>query len=393
MSKKLQGRAHLPIVIFTTILTFSALYAPQPLLPLFVRELGVTQAQASLMTTVIFVPLSIAPLAYGLLLGSVTPKRMLQVAVFLLALAELPFLFSSSFSLLLGARLFQGMLVPAILTALMTYTAQASAKGELQRSMSIYIAATIFGGFSGRAVSGALASLLGWRSAFLVLLISLLLAGWALRYLPQEGQLKLLQPRPGMLLEILRVRKLRILYLTVFCLFLVFAGMMNFLPFRLSELNQHASEMGTGLLYTGYLCGLLTALGSGHVVGFFGGDLRTIRFGLVTFLLVLVGFGFCGEVGLYGLMFVFCAAMFLVHATCSALLNRIGGEYKGVVNGLYVAFYYAGGMVGSFFPGVVYRQWGWSAFVLVLALVLLLSLALLIRLPNGTEESFKPLGG
>jgi len=392
MSNGSQGRAHLPIIIFTTVLTFSALYAPQPLLPLFVRELGVDLSLASLMTTVTFVPLSIAPLVYGVLLGSITPKKMLQVAVFCLALAEIPFLFSSSYSLLLGARVLQGMLIPAILTALMTYTAQASGRGELQRSMSIYIAATIFGGFSGRAVAGILANWFGWRAAFLVLLVSLLVAFWALRYLPQEGQLKLLKPKPRMLLEILQNRRLRLLYLTVFCLFLVFAGMMNFLPFRLSELNSQATEMATGLLYTGYLCGLLTALGSGRAVKFFGSDLRTIRIGMVGYLLVLVGFAFSGEVGLYVLMFAFCAAMFLVHATCSSLLNRIGGEQKGIVNGLYVAFYYAGGMVGSFFPGLVYRQWGWPAVILVLTIVVVLSLVLLFRLGNSEEDWSDPVG-
>ena len=222
-----------------------------------------------------------------------------------------------------------------------------------------------------------------------MLLLSLLGAAWSLRLLPQEGQLKLLKPSPRVLVEVLKIGRLRRLYLTVFCLFLVFAGMMNFLPFRLSELNRNASEMGTGLLYTGYLCGILTALGSGKAVALFGSDLRTIRVGLASFLLVLVGFVFSGETGLYLLMFVLCAAMFLVHATCSALLNRLGGEHKGVVNGLYVAFYYAGGMVGSFLPGLIYRQWGWTAFVLALGMVLLASQVLLLRV---REESFEPAG-
>lgn len=386
MNKSLRERVQLPIVIFTTVLTFSALYAPQPLLPLFVRELGIDLSSASLLTTVVFIPLSLAPLVYGVLLGSVTPKHMLQIAVLLLGLAQIPFLVSSSFPLLLGARLAQGILVPAILTALMTYTAQTSAAGKLQRSMSIYIAATIFGGFAGRAVSGTLASWFGWRSTFLVLTVSLLIAFWVLRYLRQEGELKLLKPQPRMLFDLLKLRHLRTLYLTVFCLFLVFAGMMNFLPFRLAELNHQASEMGTGLLYTGYLCGILTALGSSRIVAFCRNDLRAIRLGMVVFCLALVGFTFCGEIGLYLLMFLFCAAMFLVHATCSGLLNRVGGEQKGIVNGLYVAFYYAGGMVGSYVPGLAYRQWGWMALIGVLGAVLLWSLWLLFRIAADDER-------
>ena len=45
-------------------------------------------------------------------------------------------------------------------------------------------------------------------------------------------------------------------------------------------------------------------------------------------------------------------------------------------NGLYVAFYYGGGTVGSFVPGIAYRQWGWGAFLAVLAAVALAGLAL-----------------
>ena len=67
------------------------------------------------------------------------------------------------------------------------------------------------------------------------------------------------------------------------------------------------------------------------------------------------------------MMFLFCAAMFLVHSTASGLVNRMAGsEHRGLTNGLYVAFYYAGGSVGSFAPGIVYRDYGWNGFLLLL---------------------------
>ena len=65
------------------------------------------------------------------------------------------------------------LLIPAMLTALMTYISQHSNTATIQRSMSIYIAATIFGGFIGRALSGLFASWLGWQSSFILLAISL----------------------------------------------------------------------------------------------------------------------------------------------------------------------------------------------------------------------------
>ncbi|MCK5912667.1 MAG: MFS transporter, partial [Desulfuromusa sp.] len=73
---------------------------------------------------------------------------------------------------------------------------------------------------------------------------------------------------------------------------------------------------------------------------------------------------------LFGMMFLFCGAMFLVHATASGLVNRLAGnEHRGLTNGLYVAFYYAGGSIGSFAPGIIYSYFGWNSFLILLALV------------------------
>jgi len=378
------GRAGLPIIVFTTILSFSALYAPQPLLPILARQLSIDLPGASLLMTVVFIPLSLAPLFYGLLLGSITPKRMLQIAVPLLALAQLPFLFSDSFGVLLVTRLTQGLMIPAILTALMTFTAQGA--GELQRSMSVYIASTITGGFAGRAVSGAMASWFGWRAPFLFLALSLLLAFFCLFKLPDRGEIKLLRPDPRRLLQLLAEPQLRTLYLVVFCFFCVFAAVMNFIPFRLTELQGAASELRIGLIYSGYMCGVATALGSAQICRKLGGEIPAIRYGLMVYAVALLGF-FSGHVPLlFALMFLFCGAMFLVHSTCSSYLNKIGGSDKGMVNGLYVSSYYLGGMIGSYVPGLVYKSFGWGTFLLTLALIVVAALLLMrsLKVPAPT---------
>jgi YNFM family putative membrane transporter len=51
-----------------------------------------------------------------------------------------------------------------------------------------------------------------------------------------------------------------------------------------------------------------------------------------------------------------------------------------VINGLYVAFYYGGGTIGSYLPGYVYRDFGWNGFILLLCAVILVALALAVHL-------------
>ncbi len=372
----------LPIIL-NTILVLSALYAPQPLLPVLSREFAVSREAAAALTTVTFIPLALAPLAYGYLLETVSPVRVLKWAVPLLAISELFFAATHSFSVLILIRLLQGLLVPAILTSLMTYLSGRSSADTVQRVMAIYIAATIFGGFAGRATSGLIANLYGWRFSFIVLAASLLLGFATLFKLPAGAPPKLVRPQPQALLKVLRKPGFLPIYLAVFCLFLIFAAVMNFLPFRLTELSSQADELRIGLMYSGYMMGIVTSLGAPRFVAWIKGEIRTVKVGLVGLGCTLLGLGSAQIWLLFTMMFLFCGAMFLVHSTASGLVNQLAGqEYRGLTNGLYVAFYYSGGSVGSFAPGIVYRHFGWSGFLLSLAVVCILGFLCISRVQS-----------
>ena len=357
-------------IIFNTILVLSVLYAPQPLLPVLSLEFGVSREAVAALTTVTFIPLALAPLAYGYLLETVSPVRVLKIAVPLLAVTELFFAGTSSFPLLITIRLIQGLLVPAILTSLMTYLSERSSADTIQRVMAIYIAATILGGFVGRATSGLIANLFGWRFSFLILAITLCIGFLTLYRLPETGQTKVTRPQPKALLEVLRRPAFLPIYLSVFCLFLIFAAVMNFLPFRLTELSDQANELRIGLMYSGYMMGIITSLGAPKFIAWIKSETTTIRIGLICLGLTLIGLATEKIWILFGMMFLFCGAMFLVHSTASGLVNQLAGkQYRGLTNGLYVAFYYAGGSIGSFAPGIIYRHFGWNGFLILLALV------------------------
>lgn len=363
------------IILLTTVLTLSTLYAPQPLLPVIVAQFHVSRNAAAFLTTIVFIPLSLAPLLYGYILESLSPRRMLRVAILLLGLSEIAFFLAPTFPQLVGIRLFQGLLVPAILTALMTYISRVSEGVRVQRAMATYIAATILGGFLGRAFSGLIATAFGWRYSFLVLAASLLVDFFLLARLQDSGRLSLNRPTPRTLLRVLADRAFLKIYLVIFCLFFIFAGVMNFLPFRLTEISRKASEFRIGLMYTGYTMGIVTSLNALRIGRWVGGEIRAIRLGLAVLAAALCGLAAGRVEVLFVDMFLFCGAMFLVHATASGYLNRQAADNKGIVNGLYVSFYYAGGALGSSLPGFIYRAYGWDGFLLALLLIALAALA------------------
>ena len=75
-----------------------------------------------------------------------------------------------------------GLCLPALFTALMTFVASSATAETLRQSLAWYIAATILGGFAGRALSGLVASVWDWRVALGISAPALLVMGlWTLR--------------------------------------------------------------------------------------------------------------------------------------------------------------------------------------------------------------------
>ena len=66
----------------------------------------------------------------------------------MLGILELCFAWSNTYSVLLGIRAIQGVLIPAILTSLMSYISFITPKDKVQQAIGYYIGATILGALS-----------------------------------------------------------------------------------------------------------------------------------------------------------------------------------------------------------------------------------------------------
>ncbi len=367
--------------MFTTVLAFAALYAPQPLLPRLAAEFAVTPDQAGLLISVTLIPLGLAPVLYGLLLQSVSARNLLRVGILGLALFQLVFAAAPGFAWLLGARLAQGLLLPAVFTALMTYLSSMAEGARLRRLMSVYIAATILGGFSGRLFSGAMVGAgLPWPWVFIALAAALVLAWLWLGRLPADTKAGFGRVRAKDVRQLLADPMFRRAYGIIFLVFFVFASLLNLMPFRLKSLDASLGEFAIALVYSGYLVGIAIALGSVGIARRLGGEVVAIRTGLALYLAAVVLFVIPDFRAIFGLMWLFCAGMFLVHALLSGLVNQHAQHRKGVVNGLYIASYYLGGTVGAFAPALLYRWAGWNVYIASLVLAVIAAGVLALRL-------------
>ena len=373
----------------TTFVAFCTLYTPQPMLPMLAEQFSISSADAGLLMTVTLLPLGLAPVVYGYFLQAIPAKLMLTVALALLMVDQFAFYFVSEFWQVIVLRAFQGLLLPAIFTALMTYCATMAPRDRIRNVMGWYIGATIVGGFGGRVIGGFFATSFDWRIAFVVLGMMLVVPVLMLRFLSADARINFTRLDAHTVIRVLKHHTFRYTYLAVFCVFFVYAGVLNVLPFRLQEIDISISPLRISSLYIGYLIGVPVAIFNLRIVAIIGSDKKGLLMGLLLIGIGLLAFLITDFSVLLLMMFGFAAGFFLIHSTLSGLVNHLAQEHRGVVNGLYVSIYYVSGALGSWIPGFLYDRVGWNSLILVFFCVLILStwLMMQLRLTDYEPES------
>ena len=318
---------NLLIVLCATVVSFSTLYIPQPMLPLLASEFVISSSEAGLLMTATLLPLGLAPVIYGYFLQAIPARLMLSVSLALLALDQLGFYLARDFWHLLLLRGIQGLLLSAIFTALMTYCASMTTVGQVRRSMGFYIGATILGGYLGRVIGGYFASDYAWQTAYVVMGFVLLLPLLLMRYASADAQISFQRLDIRSIGRVLGDRNYRFVYLALSAVFFVYAGVLNLIPFRLYEIDSTITPFYISGLYIGYLVGIPVALYSETLSRLMGDDRRGLMTGLGLNALGLSAFFFSDFSILLVMMFCFAGGFFFIHSTLSGLVNHLAREH------------------------------------------------------------------
>lgn len=363
------------ILVYCIIVVLSVMYATQPLQPLLAKELNVSMTKASQFTAVIMLFLALSPIIYGYILEKINAKKMLINSSLILFVTNIFLGLSTTYELFIFFRTIESLVVPAILTSLMSILANID-KENIKFNMSIYVAATVFGGLIGRVFSGFIATSFSYEYVFYSLSLAILVSIYFINKLTYEGEATIVKPKLYDVIEILKDRRFITVYLLMFCVFFVFAGVLNILPFRLKEISNDISEFQISLLYLGYGMGILVSLNSKKIIKFFKNEINTILFGLILFLFITIFLIIPNVMVMFALIFLFCLGMFTVHTVSTGLANSLRNSQKSLTSGMYLTFYYLGGAVGSFVPSLIYEKFGWNIvlymFCILLSLILIL---------------------
>lgn len=379
-------KSNLLIIIYGLIVTMSVMYATQPLQPLLATKFEVTITEASLFTAVILFFLAVAPIIYGYILEKVCAKKMLINASIVLLITNIFLGLSNSYELFLFFRVCEALVIPAILTSLMSILANID-KDNIKFNMSIYVAGTVFGGLVGRVFSGFIATTFSYEYVFYSLSFAIFISILLIKKLNFNGEANIIKPKISDVVNILKDRRFVIVYFVMFCIFFVFSGVLNVLPFRAKELSSDFSEFQIALLYLGYGMGILVSLNSKKIVNFFKGEINTILYATIFFIFTISSLFIEDILYLFLLLFLVCIGMFTAHTVSTQLANSMQKSQKSLTSGMYLTFYYLGGATGSLVPSMIYKAFNWN-IMLIVFVILLLVVALVVAL---NKDLFKTL--
>ena len=356
--------------------TFLNVYATQPLLPQFRQLFQASELMVSLTVSGPVLAVALAAPLVGLLADAVGRKRVIVAAMLGLTFPTALAGTSANLAQLVAWRFMQGVFVPGIISVAIAYIGEES-PGELVGStMAVYVTGTVVGGFSGRFIVGLAANHWGWRLAFFVLgsvTLAATLAAW--RFLPRSTKFIRQSSAAavfGLMRAHLRNPQLLATYTVGFNVLFCMVGTFTYVNFYLADKPFFLGPAALGSIFGVFLIGAVITPVAGRVQD---------RIGNRRTLLAAVGISATGMLlTLIQHVPTVIAGLTLealgVFVCQSASASYVGKAAKGGLSsaaGLYVAFYYLGGCMGSILPGFFWKQAGWIGCVGIITLMQLVA--------------------
>ncbi|NJO33213.1 MAG: MFS transporter [Rhodospirillales bacterium] len=368
------------VIAMISFLTLVDLFATQALLPALAQSYGVKPAVIGPAVNACTLGMALAGVAVAWFNQKLDRRLGVSICLFLLAvptaaLALMPDL--TTFAIL---RIVQGVFMSAAFSLTIAYLADNCTPEEAAGALAAYIAGNVASNLFGRLISAAVASHFGLGSNF-GFFAALNIAGACLAYVA----LKRTPPMKGTVTgssaawaQVFRRPELVSCFMIGFIILFSFIGTFTYVNFVLTD-RIGISMMQLGLVYLVFLPAIVTTPLAGRTAKRFGAR-NTVLAALATasaglpllaaphLLPMLVGLTLVG------------AGTFFAQATATGFASRTAGPNGGAAGGIYLAFYYAGGLFGSLMIGYAFDHAGWNAALAVIGLAFFVAMALASRL-------------
>jgi YNFM family putative membrane transporter len=370
-------------IMLAGVAAFLNLYATQPLLPMFAHVFAASKAAVGMTVSAATIGVALSAPFCGLIAERAGRKRVIVMSTLLLAIPTLLASTATSLTMLIFWRFLQGLVMPGIFGVAIAYIAEEWPPGNVARTMSLYVSATVLGGFLGRVIIGYAAThhiapsiAPSWRTGFIVIGACDLLFGLAIaRWLPRDRKVVIATTQPsGGVLRHLRNPKLLATYAVGFNVLFSLVAIFTYITFHLAAPPYLLTPAQLSSLFVVYLAGLIVTPLAGIGIGHFGS--RPVLVVAVLGSMIGVSMTLFHSLPLIMAGLVLCSSGVFVCQSASTsyiqMASLPGGRASAA--GLYVACYYTGGSVSGVLPGYFWRFGGWTACVVLVLVVQLVTI-------------------
>jgi predicted MFS family arabinose efflux permease len=365
--------------------TFINMWCTQSILPQIAGALRVSQASTGLIVTAPLVATAMMAPVIGAISDRFGRKNLVLGAALLLVVPTALVADAQNFHTMVLLRFIQGLMLPFIFTITIAYIGDETAGAATAKLAGTYTSGAIFGGFSGRLVSGLVTAADNWRAALLVVaLMTLAMAviiGLAMpkerNFHPLYGLGRALRSFPAHLSNKRLLATCAVGFGVLFSLVSVF----TYINFRLSGAPYFMGPAALGAIFVVYLGGVVMSPVAARLSTRFG------RKTVMAFIAPVILAGLAGTLLqpvwsiMLGLLLI-SSGIFVQQTLATAFVGAAAREGKSTAVGLYVTFYYIGGSFGGIAPAGIWHEYGWPGCVLLVAGMQIVMLATALRFWN-----------
>ncbi len=381
------------VIALIAFLSLVDLFATQAILPKLTAHYGVTPGQMGLASNASTLGMLISGLVVGYFSSSIDRRRGILLSLVLLAVPTALLAYAPSLAWFAALRIAQGLCMAAAFTLTLAYLGEHYSAEDSASVFAAYITGNVASNLIGRLVSAGIADHFGLAANFYFFAL-LNLMGAVLVYFTVERTPPMARQGPGMGSHFsawvmhLRNGPLRASFAIGFCILFAFIGTFTYVNFVLVRPPLSVDAMTLGIIYFVFLPSILTTPLAGRAVQRFGtratfwGALAVAGLGLPLMLLPSLAAVLAGMV-LVGV------GTFFAQATATGFVGRAATSDRGSASGLYLAFYFFGGLAGAAILGQLFDMFGWEACVAGIGVSLLIAavLALFLKTPMAPGMS------
>ena len=356
------GRSLLIAVI--GFLTLVDLFATQAILPSLAQSYGVTAAQIGVAANASTLGMAVAGLLVGAFSATVERKSAISRSLLLLSIPTALLAFAPDLTTFALLRVMQGLFMASAFTLTLTHLAE-RCEFRTASALAAYVTGAVASNLIGRLTAAFVAQLVGAEASFLFF-AALNVAGAALiavalhRNAPEEKlrSARFWAPWVAHVRDPALLRTFAIGFLILFG----FIGVFTYVGFVLMRPPHELSMGALGLVFLVFLPSMITTPMAGAVI-------RKVGPGASASVSLAVALGGLALMLLPNLIAIIAGltlvgvGTFFAQAVVTGHVGRIARSEKAAASGLYLSFYYCGGLAGAAVVGQLFDRLGWTAAI------------------------------